>query len=137
MAAPKFKPGQTQTSGKSNSEVQVKRVAPYPISVQINKGEGQPFMHGQIVKMTEIGFLMQTDLTHFYKVSEIYNFYFQFPVINKEIRTPGVVVKTYDAMEIIGKSQTKMRTIEIHFKALSDSDRVHLNTYLVKSGQRK
>lgn len=129
MAAPKI---------KQNSDGSVvRRVSPYPITVQIMKSEGQPVLTAQIVKLTEIGFLMKADTTYFYKVSENYQFHFQLPVIEKVIYTTGIVVKTYDAMESSSKSPTKMQTIEVHFKDLSSKDRGNLNTYLVKSGQRK
>lgn len=120
-------------------KVHVKKVAPYPIEVQITQGEaqGQPPKTGQIVKMTEIGFIMMTDAAHYYKITEVYNFYFEFPVINQAINTSGIVVKTYDRMQVGGKDQVKSLMVEIHFKALSATDRALLNTYLVKSGQRK
>ncbi|MEZ0390855.1 MAG: hypothetical protein ACAH59_01475 [Pseudobdellovibrionaceae bacterium] len=139
MSAPKIKSPPTEASGKPSSDSsQVRRVSPYPIDVSIFKVEGQPPARAQIVKMTEIGFLIKADETQFYKVGENYTAHFEIPVTGESVKVSVKVVKTYDAMEMANKSEkTKMRTIEMHFKTISDRDRGHINTYLVKSGQRK
>ncbi len=117
---------------------QVKKVAPYPIHIEIVQAEGVPPLNGHILKLTDIGFLMRVNTVHFYKVGENYHINFELPVVNFPVKTVVKVIKTYDAMEAVNKRQTtKAYTIEMHFKALPTQDRLNINNFLVKSGQKK
>ena len=116
----------------------VKIVPAYPIHVEIVQAEGTPPLTGQILKLTEIGFLMRVNTSHFYKVGESYTIQFEIPVVGFPVATVVRVIKTYDAMEAVNKKQTtKTYTIEMHFKALPTQDRLNINNFLVKSGQKK
>jgi hypothetical protein len=133
MAAPKLK----KIRSNESAEAEVRKVAPYPFAVQITRGEGQPFMMGQIVKMTEIGFLMKVDGNQYYKVGEVYTVYFELPATRDDVSSAAKVIKTYDAVEIIAGQKIKIHTIEMHFKEIPDKERRHIHSYLVKSGQKK
>lgn len=123
--------------GNGSDDAIVRKVAPYPFGIQITKAEGQPFQKGQVVKMTELGFLMKVDGKQFYKVGDSYQVRFELPAIHQSVSAAVRVIKTYDAMEMIDGAQVKINTIEMHFKNLSDSNRKHIHSYLVKSGQKK
>ncbi len=147
MTAPKSKIAESGTPtgdesiarASSGSDPAVRKVAPYPIDVEISKVEGQPVpLQGQILKLTDVGFLMKVNATHFYKVGENYSIYFEIPVVGFPVETIVRVVKTYDAMEVVTKNQkTKMYTIEMHFKNLPSQDKTNINSFLVKIGQKK
>lgn len=126
MSAPKLKTGQVAANPEKPN---VKRVSPYPINTQIFKAEGQPPTKGQIVKLTERGFLMKVDAGHFFKVAENYRAEFELPADHHTVKSQTVVVKTYDTVD--------SHLIEMHFKDLTPKDRGHINTYLVKSRQKK
>ena len=130
MTSSKAKSGQAENSVK---------VAPYPIAVSIVRVEGAPHLTGQILKLTEVGFLMKVDESQFYKVAEnIQQLSFELPVLGFRIRAPGKVVKTYDAVESMTKEGIKkMKTIEVHFMNLSDENRRNIHSFLVKIGQTK
>jgi hypothetical protein len=120
------------------SAPKVKHVAPYPIAIRIMKAEGQPPLLGNIVKITEFGFLMKVDGSQLYKVGDECKVSFELPAIHQVITTDTKVMKTYDGYEISGtKSKVKINTIEMHFKTLSGEHRKHLENYLVQSGQKK
>lgn len=136
MAAPKVKSPQHETSGNENGSVQVKKVAPYPIGVRVFKAEGQAPLRGTILKLTDFGFLMKVDESQFYKVGENYTVSFDLPGVDVEIKASVKVIKTYDAMEASLKGSVKVRTIEMHFRELTPTDRSNLHSYLVKSGQK-
>ena len=149
MTAPKIKNLATEptpapekatddSSSPGSSSNGVKKVAPYPIHIEIAQAEGIPPLNGQILKLTDVGFLMRVYTAHFYKVGENYSVYFEIPVVGFPVEAVARVIKTYDAMEATAKNQTtKMYTIEMHFKALPSQDRLNINNFLVKSGQKK
>ncbi len=130
MAAPKWKPGQSD-------DQKVRQVAPYPIAVQLLHAEGQPPLLAAIVKLTEIGFLMKFEGSHLFKVGDAFHFDFELPAIHAKISNIGKVIKTYDGFENRGGGKTKVVTVEMHFKALSADQRIHLENYLVQSGQKR
>jgi hypothetical protein len=118
-------------------KLNVKHVAPYPIPVRITKAEGQPPLLGVIVKMTEIGFLMKVDGAQAYKVGDTCHFSFDLPATHTAMDVDGKIIKTYDGFELVNHQKVKIRTIEVHFKALSDNQRNNIDNYLVQSGQKK
>jgi hypothetical protein len=105
----------------------VKKVAPYPIPLDVIKAEGQPPQKENIVKLTDIGFLMRAEANHFYKVGEDYSFHFHLPVLGNDIRANGKIVKTY--------ANPREHLVEVHFKALGDRERTSIHNFLVKIGQ--
>lgn len=127
MTAPKFK----------FSEAPVKKVAAYPIEVFIVKSESTAAVVGQIVRLTDLGFLVKVDINQFYKVGESYQVVFVLPVVGVEVAANTRVVKTYDGLDVVDNKQVKSRTIEMHFKNLNSIDIASINSYLVKSGQKK
>jgi hypothetical protein len=130
MAAPKMKQS-------AASDANVRHVAPYPISIQVVKVAGQPAVTGSIVRLTEIGFLMKVDGSQFFKVGETCQFNFELPVIHATIQAEGKIIKTYDGIDRVGGASVKVRTVEVHFKALPGDQRNHLDNYLVQSAQKK
>lgn len=115
---------------QKKSASSISKIAPYPIAVEIFKEEGKPPLKANIVKMTEIGFLMKIETIHFYKVGEVFTLQFKLPVVNSIVRCEGKVMKTYDAVD-------KLYTVEIHFKNIMDREKTAIVSYLSKSGQKK
>lgn len=116
----------------------IKRISPYPFSVDLLKVEGQPALKGQIVKLTDVGFLMKVDTLNFYRISEKYQLSFILPVMEVPVRSQGKVVKTYDGLEQFKKESSKKQyLVEIHFIELPSNAKTSINNYLAKSGQKK
>ena len=116
----------------------IKKIAPYPIPAQVTKAQGQPIFKADIVKLTDFGFLAKVDVTHFYKVGENYEIQFSIPVTLESISGPVKVMKTYDAIEsIVGSEKLKMYTVEMHFTQISETQRRHILSFLIKIGQTK
>lgn len=105
----------------------VKKIAPYPIALDVLKAEGQPPLKESIVKLTEIGFIMRVDAQHFYKVGEDYIFHFQLPVLNVAVQAHGKVIKTY--------SNPRDHLVEVHFRSLGDRERNGIHNFLIRIGQ--
>lgn len=118
-----------------SEQTKIKKVPAYPIALTLMKGEGQTPHKANIVKMTEVGFLMKTDSVHF-KVGDDYKLQFILPTMDKTVATTGKVVKTYDSMEVRPEKQ-KIHTVEIHFIELATKDLESIRSYLVQSGQFK
>lgn len=100
-------------------EVKVLRVQPYPIHLDMLKGEGQPKVVGSIVKLTQVGFLAQFKAGLF-RGNENWIAQFELPVVH-EVFSEGVkVIKTYESLDhyIKGNSTEKKITVEFHFKAI-------------------
>lgn len=115
----------------------VKKVSPYPIPLQLNLVEGQPPFKAQIVKLTDFGFLMQCDQTHYYRVAETYVVQFVIPVFDRGVKTKAKVVKTYDGIESkVGKDIVKSMTVEMHFVDLATSQKESIRQFLAKIGQK-
>lgn len=115
----------------------VKKVSPYPIPVQLNLVEGQPPFKAHIVKLTDFGFLMQCDQSHYYRVAETYIVQFVIPVFDRGVKTKVKVIKTYDGIEAkMGKDIVKAMTVEMHFSDLSTSQKDSIRQFLTKIGQK-
>ena len=121
---------------KDGAPVEIKKVAPYPIAIDLFKEDAPTPFKGQIVKMTEIGFLMKVEQNVF-KVGGTYDILFELPVVKSEIHGQARVIKTYDSLDGNKASMTKMYTVEMHFKGLDDEQKRAIGSYLVKSGQKK
>lgn len=114
------------------------KVAPYPFLIELFAKEGVPPFKAQVVKMTDFGLLMKADSSHFYKVSESYSAVLHLPGLQNPTKVTAQVIKTYDAMTTTGGPQVnKHYVVELHFKHLTDTERSAINTYLVRSGQKK
>lgn len=120
----------------------ISKIPPYPIPIEISHIEEKPPLKGNIVKMTEIGFLMKVETIHFYKVGEILKIQFKLPVVNTVVRCEGKVVKTYDAIDsivdnVVSRTVEKLYTVEIHFRNIMEKEKASIISYLFKSGQKK
>lgn len=115
----------------------VKKVSPYPIPLQLNLVEGQPPFKGNIVKLTDFGFLMQCDQKHYYRVTEVYVVQFLIPVFDRAIKAKAKVVKTYDTLKTEGgKDLSKILTVEMHFVDLTASQKESIHQFTAKIGQK-
>lgn len=115
----------------------VKKVSPYPIQAHLNLVEGQPPFKAHIVKLTDFGFLMQCDRSHYYRVAETYVVQFVIPVFDQGVKAKAKVIKTYDGIEAkIGKDIVKAMTVEMHFVELATSQKEAIRQFLAKIGQK-
>jgi|GEM_PF-2641883 len=105
----------------------VKKVAPFPIAIDVAKAEGQTPLKESIVKLTEIGFIMRVDAHHFYKIGDDHVVRFQLPVVNTSIQTHGKVIKIY--------SNTREHLVEVHFRSLGDREHSAIHNFLQKISQ--
>lgn len=140
MSAPKVKPSQPVAAPTDatdpGAEPKIRRATPYPIDVLITKADNPAPFKGQILKLTEFGFLMRVEFSNLYLVGENCQIQFVIPDDGWTIVSPAKVIKTYDAMTVIGKNSIKTRTVEMHFKDLPPAERSKIKSYLVKTDQK-
>ena len=116
---------------------QVKRVQPYPFTVEIIKAEGTPPIQGHIHKLTDIGFLMRTVGDHHFKVGDNHQARFSLPVIEKFFNEPIKIIKTYDSIgDVQDKELKKNFTIEMHFRSLPEKKREEILKFIQHIGQK-
>lgn len=110
------------------------RIKPYPIPVSLGKigqAEGAAAQIGQIVKLTEFGFLFTSTTGYLYRAGHKYNCTFELPAMHVEISGPIKVVKTYqDVGQYAHKSAEKALLVEVHFVSLAPENKVHISDYL-------
>lgn len=139
------------------SQVVVKKVSPYPISLKLEKGGA--WIEAKIVKLTQMGFL--AEMAPMLKVGDQYSLHFEIPVLQEQIQALGKVIKTYDSYRDeesikakLAKPQLKVvespqagggaaqqadplrRLVEIHFQNLSDKGKQSIQKFLVAIRQR-
>jgi hypothetical protein len=72
-----------------------------------------------VMKITDFGFILQTDASFLYKVHDNYDAQFVVPGTSKPITCAVKVVKTYDAMETRKNiDKIKVYLVEMHFMNL-------------------
>ncbi|PIS11692.1 MAG: hypothetical protein COT73_02645 [Bdellovibrio sp. CG10_big_fil_rev_8_21_14_0_10_47_8] len=115
----------------------VKKVAPYPFSVVITDKNGGAPLRGQVVKLTDFGFLMKVEALHFYQVGQNYHVEFSIPVMHMDVLADVKVMKTYDAFEAVSKvEKAKLYTVEMHFLNLPTDKKQGILQFLQKIGQK-
>lgn len=107
---------QQQKSAKKEATppVVTKKHRPYPIEIVL-RSQGIE-VKGRIVKLVEIGFLMEHEFP--IKVHQLFDFTFNLPVQRTPLSGQGVVVKTHDQFRgELGKDKN-YHIAELHFKDL-------------------
>ena len=88
----------------------------YPFNIGLVGKDNPAPRKAQVMKMTNVGFIMQTDASFLYKVHDNYDLQFTLPGSSRLIAVSGKVVKTYDAMEArINIEKIKVYLVEMHF----------------------
>ncbi len=128
--------------------VVVKKVKPYPISCELFKAEGQPGIECDIVKLTDIGFLVRIAPQHKFKVFDKLICQFMIPVDSIFMEEKVKVIKTYHGMETGATPQQvvkgvvsappveKVSTMELHFYELKPFHKETIQNFLTKIGQK-
>lgn len=100
--------------------VTVSKVKPYPFKINLLRAEGTPPIPAQVQKMTDVGFLINLEATHFIKVGDHLIAKFELPVLHIDY-TEGVrVVKTYQNIDqYVSGVAVKTYMAELHFKTIS------------------
>jgi len=120
-------------SDKSDSNVKVVKVSPYPISVTF--GTPPTTFRGKILKLTLKGFLAEVENPQL-TVHEKTEANFTLPVLGEDLKEPVLVVKTYDRMT--GKTAGGVlvnRLLEFHFIHLAKEK--DIRDFLKQIGQLK
>jgi hypothetical protein len=139
MNAPKLKPPLPNSAhpDATGSDLDIKKVKPYPIACSVARKEGEPPFPAHILKMTEIGFLMKVGGDHFFKVGEKAIVEFELPVFHQKMKHDVKVIKTYHAFERISEHKTeKVFTVEMHFVSLKHLQKVTIKEFIQKIGQK-
>jgi hypothetical protein len=119
----------------------VKKVKPYPISCGIMKAEGQPAIAAEIVKLTEVGFLMRIPAEHLLRVGDNLLCQFELPGEDLVVAEKIKVIKVYHGLESLLPGQSppamaeKASTIELHFRTLDPMRRGAIQRFIKKIGQ--
>lgn len=128
--------------------VVVKKVKPYPIVCQLFKAEGQPPIECEIVKLTDIGFLVRIAPQHRFKVFDKLTCKFVIPVDSISMEEKVKVIKTYHGLDgqnasgqpvkgvIAAPTVEKVSTIELHFFELKPFHKETIQNFLAKIGQK-
>lgn len=111
-------------AGPSDQQHTVSKVRPYPFRVDLLRAEGTPPMPAFVQKMTEVGFLISIEATHFIKVGDHLIAKFEIPVLHIEYNEPVRVIKTYQGVDqyVAGKA-VKTYMAELHFKTIQVTGR--------------
>lgn len=96
------------------------KIKPYPIPIKVWLAESTPPLHGEIVRITKIGFQMEIQDVLF-KIGDQYKVEFTIPLQNKTITTRTTIIKTMDRFKD-SKATVKGYLIEMHFLSLSKGD---------------
>lgn len=122
----------------NNPNENVKKVPAFPIEVYLSSDETMPKQKAFIVKMTDYGFLMQTDGTHIYQVGHKYQIQFSLPVYHYDIQSQSKVIKTYDGIESKTPGEVqKNYLVELHFINLPVAHKQKINQYLKEAVEKK
>jgi hypothetical protein len=114
----------------------VKKISPYPIPVNITM-DNHPIFAANIVRLETIGFIMRFESPHFFKVGEFGDVIFNLPVVQRGVTSRARIIKTYDGMEImVAGKLTKTYTVEVHFVDLGKDERIIINKFLERIGQK-
>ena len=107
--------------------VKVKKINPYPINTTLTGTAGP--MQGKIVKLTQVGFLVETEKG--LGLGQQFTLLFELPVMVVPITVVGVVVKVYSRYGGV-PGQSKSHSLnEIHFKSLSEELTQRIYQFLV------
>lgn len=112
----------------------VKKIKPYPISVQIFKTDGTTPMEGQILRLTEIGFQMEVNQLA-YRIGEIYKVVFTLPLLGHIITINVKTIKTMDSFKDV-KLNLKNYLIEMHFINLSSEQAKYIDQFEIEIKQK-
>jgi hypothetical protein len=127
-----------QSENSQAPVVEVKKIKPYPFSIQILK-EGQPPLRAKIHLLTELGVIIKIVGRHIYKVGDNINVEFDVPTTDQTIKDNMKIVKTYDNYDSLTNPQEvleKIYTIELHFRNLNQPGKEAIRSFVKKIGQK-
>jgi hypothetical protein len=139
MGAPKSKNDQDTAKSSAKTKEVVKKVRPFPFPAQIILKEGTPPVAVDIMKLSELGFLMQTRGSQIFKVGSEMFVDFEIPVLHLPVKSKVKVIKTYDIMATnLGEAKLEKRyTVEMHFKMIPLECKDYITRFLKKIGAKK
>jgi hypothetical protein len=97
-----------------------KKPSSYPFEITLIGKDSPTPRKALVMKITDVGFIQQTDASYLYKVHDNFEAQFVLPGTQKTIGCTVKVVKTYDAMEArINIEKLKVYLVEMHFINIS------------------
>lgn len=127
------------TLGSHEQEpVEIKKIKPYPFSVQILK-DGAPPVRAKAHLLTDLGLIIKIAGRHIFKVGDNLNIEFDVPSTAATIKDQVKIVKTYDNYDSVVSPQgtkEKIYTLELHFRNLSVSGKSAIQEFVKKIGQK-
>ncbi len=106
--------------------VRVVKKRPYPIEAQIQDSSAGQSWVSQILKLTDVGFIMRAQ-EKFYKTSEEFDVRFELPALHVNIQSRVVVVKTFFHFNL---KKEKELYVEMHFKNLPKEAVAKINQFV-------
>lgn len=98
----------------------ISKIKPYPIPAKIWLVDTALPLHGEIMRLTKMGFQMEIQGVLF-KIGEQYKIEFTIPLQNRTITARTTIVKTMDRFKD-NKATVKSYLIEMHFLSLNKED---------------
>lgn len=145
MTVPKPKPAPASVgSTQDRDPVAVKLVKAYPIPCAVFRAEGQPLIPCEILKLTEIGFLIRIGSEHLLRVSDKLHCQFHLPVEDTLVQSHVKVIKTYLGLGSSAKAHAspghisgeKVSTVELHFVGLPVRLNEEIQKFIRTIGQK-
>ena len=119
----------------SAAKVIVKKVAAYPIPVQLQDRNG--VTPGNIVKLTQVGALVET--VRNLPLGSNYTLTFALPLLEHSVSCSGIVVKGYTRFGGLVEGMKSNALNEIQIKNISETDRGYIVEFLnqLKRAEKK
>lgn len=132
------KPKKQMPVGSEPSQTEVKKVKPYPFSIQLLR-DGQPPLRAKVHLLTDIGVIVKIAGQHIFKVGDNLNVEFDVPTTDRTIKESVKIIKTIDNYDGTANTQSaleKIYTIELHFRNLNLLGREAIHNFVKKIGQK-
>ena len=133
-----LKPKKPIPQDSKEQPVEVKKIKPYPFSIQITK-EGQLPLRAKVHLLTELGVIIKVIGKHIFKVGDNLNVEFDVPSTYQTINDTVKIIKTYDNFDNVMSPQgvtEKVYTLELHFRSLDAEGREAIRSFIKKIGQK-
>jgi|GEM_PF-3145579 len=120
----------------------VVKISPYPIEATVSRRDATPTaaFSAAIIRLEEFGLVCKIR-GQFLKMGELFDISFELPVsdvfVDEQVRT----VKTSETNEVTRRdgvdTREKIVTVEFHFKAVADINKMSIRSFLHRIGQKK
>lgn len=108
----------------------VRKVKPYPFSIELQSSVLTQPLKGQVVKMVSHGLLFEVPTATALSPGDSTAIQFELPGLHANIASQAVVVKVFNQVHA-------GQRIEIHFKGLNPESAKAVSQFLIQTGQAK